>query len=426
MLKWQSTSLTDKQETWTLEALIEKALQQNVQINTMRFDQSLAEKDVEKVNTSYLPYVSATLTGTYTNLPLNAFGTKLNQGAIGAADFAPPSLNSPDGIDNLQTRVEVRQPILNFDVKHMWEAAESKVEATQFQVKRAEENIEYEISKAYQQLQFLYKYQQTLRQTQATTEANLKLTKDNVDAGYLKQVDVFSIEIRVAEVEDQILNTQHNIRNLSDFIYFLIGEEAGDKIISPSDSLSQLIQSGLQDLDIESRSDFNAYQSGIKARESQLKATQNVKLPRLNAFGSYEFNNRIDFEDSADGYLLGVQLSWNAFEGNRNLITEEKQQLEIQKAKLEYQLYVDQNQLKLQAAKRMLTHAQSKIALSDRSIRQGKEKLRILTNRYEEGLEKSTDLLNAETDLAQKQLARLQAILDFNLAATDIQFLTEK
>ncbi|MDX1318061.1 MAG: TolC family protein, partial [Xanthomarina gelatinilytica] len=64
--------------------------------------------------------------------------------------------------------------------------------------------------------------------------------------------------------------------------------------------------------------------------------------------------------------------------------------------------------------------------LTKLALEQSEESLRIRTNRYEEGLEKTTDLLLAETQYAQKQLEYYQTIFEYNYAQAYLQFLTKE
>ena len=81
--------------------------------------------------------------------------------------------------------------------------------------------------------------------------------------------------------------------------------------------------------------------------------------------------------------------------------------------------------MELIRAKRSLRDAKNNLKLSDLSVQQSKEALRIRTNRYKEGLEKTTDLLQAETQYAQKQLEYYTTIFQHNYALAYVQFLTK-
>ena len=85
---------------------------------------------------------------------------------------------------------------------------------------------------------------------------------------------------------------------------------------------------------------------------------------------------------------------------------------------------MSKSQLELNKTKRLLTDAQSKLKLTQLAVEQSEEALRIRTNRFEEGLEKTTDLLIAETQYAQKQLEYYQTIFEYNSTNAYLKFLT--
>ena len=85
---------------------------------------------------------------------------------------------------------------------------------------------------------------------------------------------------------------------------------------------------------------------------------------------------------------------------------------------------MSKSQLELNKTKRLLTDAQRKLNLTQLAVEQSEEALRIRTNRFEEGLEKTTDLLLAETQYAQKQLDYYQTIFEYNSTKAYLKFLT--
>jgi outer membrane protein TolC len=126
----------------------------------------------------------------------------------------------------------------------------------------------------------------------------------------------------------------------------------------------------------------------------------------------------------ANAYLAGVQLSWNIFSGNKtkNIIT--TQTLELNKLKDQLVQQKDQSQVELNKALRDLTDANFEVKQQEKAIEQASEALRILQNRYEQGLANTTDLLMATTQLSQQQLLKAQALLTSNITKAYIQFLT--
>ena len=80
----------------------------------------------------------------------------------------------------------------------------------------------------------------------------------------------------------------------------------------------------------------------------------------------------------------------------------------------------------MQKSKRDLTSNQAKIQLTQTAKEQAEETLRILENRYEQGLEKTSDLLVSQATQLEKQVNYLEAVKDYNLSAIQIEFLTQQ
>ena len=74
----------------------------------------------------------------------------------------------------------------------------------------------------------------------------------------------------------------------------------------------------------------------------------------------------------------------------------------------------------------MLQDAKNNLKLSKLALGQSQESFRIRSNRFKQGLEKTTDLLMAEAQFAKKQLEYYTTIFNHNYALAYVQFLTRK
>ena len=72
-----------------------------------------------------------------------------------------------------------------------------------------------------------------------------------------------------------------------------------------------------------------------------------------------------------------------------------------------------------------MTDAENKIELSESAFNQMKEAYKIKKDRFEQGLEKTNDLLYAETQMLQKELEHLQSVFEYNYTVQYLQFLTK-
>ena len=381
-----------------------------------------AKADFRQTNAVFLPNITASHTAMATTNPLMAFGSKLNQEILTQSDFNPALLNDPSQIENYATKFEIKQPLLNLDGIYQRKAAKSKMKAMSLKTERTQDYLAFEVNKAYMQLQLAYKAVLVLEKALEAANANKKLADNNFKQGYLQRADVLNVEVRVTEVQNQLQKTKSNVQNASNYLSFLMNDE-NDVIYTPNDEL-KIETFRMEDKMVsENRSDIKAMQFALKAHEAMNNADKMAFLPRLNAFGSYELYDDQIFKADANGYLFGAQLSWDIFQGSKRFGKAQKSKAEFEKSKLEYEQYISQSNLELNKAKRAFLDAENKLKLNTLALEQSEESLRIRTNRFEEGLEKTSDLLMAETQFAQKQLEYYQTIFEYNYAQAYLQFL---
>ena len=415
----QEIKLISKQEVMDL-------VQENsATIKISKQDYNLAKADYRQTNAILLPNISISHTGIVTTNPLMAFGSQLNQEILTANDFDPSLLNNPKQIKNFATKIEIQQPIINVDGFFQRKAAKTKMEAVELQTVRTKDYLAFEVEKAYMQLQLAYKAVEVLEKALRAANSNKRLAENSFKQGYLQKADVLAVEVRVTEVQNQLQNAKSNVQNASNYLSFLMNDN-DPVILQPSDSLTVSTLGSKNNGNISSeRADIKAMQIASTARKNMHKAAKMSFLPSINAFGSYELYDDNLFQTSANGYLIGAQLNWNVFEGSKRFGKIQKSKAEYERSKLQYDQYLSQSNLEFNKAKRMLIDAENKLKLTKLALQQSEESLRIRTNRFKQGLEKTSDLLMVETQYSQKQLEYYQTIFEYNYAQAYLNFLTK-
>ena len=404
----------------------QKALEKNLQIQIAHQNYKSAQADFRQSNALFLPSVSASHTAISTTNPLMAFGSKLNQGIVTPSDFDPNLLNNPATTKNFATKIEVLQPLINVDGMYGRQAAKSKMEAFQLQTERTQEYLELEVNKAFMQLQLAYKAVAVLTKANQTADANLKLITNYFNQGILQKTDLLSVQVRLNEIKNQLQYAKTNVQNASDYLAFLLNEDTTNKVYKPLESLDNSIAIETVNTTLSgNRKDIQALDKATQAYEKMVLSNKMSFLPRLNAFGSYELYDTALLGTKAKGYVVGAQLSWSVFDGFKSIGKLEKAQADFQKSTLESQQYKAQSQLELNKTNRQLKDAENKVNLSQLAFQQSQEAYRIRSNRFAQGLEKTTDLLQSETQMAQKELELLQAVFEYDFTKEYLQFLTK-
>ncbi len=407
------------------QEVIAKVKERNHTLKIAKKNTLLAKGDYKQSNAVFLPNISVSHTAMSTTNPLAAFGFKLNQEILVESDFNPAFLNDPRKINDFVTKVEIQQPILNFDGFHQRKAAKAKLDATRLQSERTEDYINLEVQKAYMQLQLAYKTVNVLEKAQITALENKRIATDNLKQGYLQKSDVLAVEVRVTEIDNQLQYAKSNILNASNYLSVLMNDTTYE-LLKPSDSLTVDPSTISLDELSENRKDIKAMQAATSAYQQMYKADKMSFMPRLNAFGTYELHDDDIFKGDAKGYLIGAELKWSIFEGSKRSGKLQKSKAEYEKSKFELEQYKATSKMGLYKAQRDFQDAINNLQLSKLGLEQSSEALRIRTNRFKQGLEKTTDLLMSETQYAQKQLEYYGAIFKHNYALAYVQFLTKK
>jgi outer membrane protein TolC len=422
------SSLGFSQDTLTIskKEIGQKALDKNLQIRIANENFKSAQADFRQSNALFLPSITASHTAISTTNPLMAFGSKLNQEILTASDFNPALLNNPAKTQNFATKIEVLQPLINVDGMYGRQAAKSKMEAFQLQTERTKEYLELEVNKAFMQLQLAYKAVGVLSKANQTADANLKLIENYFKQGILQKTDLLSVQVRVNEIKNQLQYAKSNVQNASDYLAFLLNEDNTNKIYKPLESLDNSIAIEVTNTTLSgNRKDILAMDKASLAYEKMVVSNKMSFLPRLNAFGSYELYDSTLLGTKAKGYLVGAQLSWSVFDGFKSISKLDKAKADFQKSSLENQQYKAQSQLELSKTNRQLKDAENKVNLSKLALEQSQEAYRIRSNRFTQGLEKTTDLLQSETQMAHKELEFLQSVFEYNFTKEYARFLTK-
>lgn len=408
------------------EEVLQKINQQNIQLKIAQKDYEAARADFRQSNALFLPNVNTSHTAMATTNPLMAFGSKLNQERLVATDFNPALLNNPTKINNYATRLEVQQPLVNIDGLFERQAAKSKADAYALQAERSKEYMALEGQKAYMQLQLAYKAAEVLEKANETTEANLKLVQQYYKQGLLQKPDLLAMEVRVNEISNQMQYAKSNVQNASDYLGFIMNVEVKDIRFLPSTLLSDVVNTTTPSISLsDNRKDIVAMEKATDAYLKMFRSSKMKFLPRLYAFGIYELYDTKIFNMGANGYTVGAQLSWNLFDGYKSLAKMEKAKVEYQKSIEEAAQYKAQSNLEWKRTSRQLNDAKNKVELAKLALQQAQEAYRIRQNRFEQGLEKTTELLLSETQVLQKELEHLQAIFEYNFTNQYLQFLTK-
>ena len=408
----------------TVDQAIAEALLNNKSIQVSQTDEKIAEANFRQTNAVFLPQAEISYTAMTTNNPLNVFGFKLQQQSVTDSDFNPALLNNPAVTQNYMTRADVQMPLLNMDLLYMRKAAQAQVKLYHLQSERTREYIVFEVQNAFLQVQLSYEAVRVLEEAFTSAKATYEFTNNRFQKGLLQKSDLLNAKIQLTTVERNLSEAKSNVQNASDYLSVLMGKTPGViYTVGKMPTASVVSSDSVNDVPV-TRADFQAMEKAIEATNYATKSGSMSYLPKLNAFGAYQLHDSEALGFGSNAYLAGVRLSWDIFKGTKTKYSIDSKRLESEKLRQQLDEQKDKSRIELAKNYRQLADTQLAIQQQQTAVEQAEEASRILQNRYQQGLVNTTDVLMADTQLAQQRLNLSQAIFKHHVTIAYITFLT--
>lgn len=411
---------------YTLDSVLQTASRQNYDLASVQAELDAMRADYRKSLSLFLPQLSVSEIYTRTNDPLNVFGLKLKQEIVTQADFNPVTLNQPKAVDNYTTKLEWRQPLLNMDGFFGFRAASSGVKAMEEKSKRTSYYITYQIKIAYYQLLVALQSREVIRKALTAAQTGSEQARNFYDQGLIRRSDVLFAELRLKELEAKQLETENMIDNANNQLKLLMGL-SGDEVIIPTDTLGgPLALEMTTPHDMTKRSDIRAMRYQMSAQRAMQSMAWSKFLPSINGFATYEYNDASLFGRQAKNWMVGAMLRWDIFSGFDQISAIQKSNAQYRQTETGYKKALTQSQYDLNAALRQWKVSTRQVVIAEQAVQQSEENYRVLSDRYHQGLDRTTDLLMAEAALSQARLQLIQARFAWHAAMFTVELLTEQ
>lgn len=410
---------------FSLQDALNIASENNQSIRISEIEQRIASANYHQTDAAFLPKVTMGYSAITTNNPLNAFGFLLQQRSVSSSDFDPSRLNYPGSSQNYSASAEVLMPLFNADLIYARKGAKYQVDMYRYKKQYMQDYIRFEVQNAYTQLQFAYQTRNILISTLNDVKSIFNIVNDFYSQGLVHKSDLLNAQVQVNTIESALSKAESNINNTSDALRFLMNmKQAEEDVTIRTDSLIQLLPTDFMPVFSVMRSDIIAMNKALQASEAMVKSSRMSFIPRINAFVNYQFNDARIFRFQQDSYMAGINLSWDIFNGNRNRSKLRSTILQRDKLKKELDEYTDKSRMEVDKTNRELKDLLIEINKQQSSVDQASEALRILLNRYKEGLVSTTDILASQAQLSQQKLGLAQSVMTYNITRFYQELLT--
>ena len=310
-------------------------------------------------------------------------------------------------------------------INYAIQSAEYLVEAQKLSLENDQSAVAFNIVQAYNNL---FKAKQTLKVLNENLLAAQERDKTFLNLennGVIARNDRLKSNLQTSEIELKLLEAENNDAITTLYMDLLVGLPENTLITIDSNYITPPLESEnihyfLQQAN-ENRKDLlvNDYQQ--KAAQVNVKAAKAENLPQIALTAGYvaaEIPKIMTLYNAAN-IGIGVQYNLsNLWKKNTDLMNAETQ---IKKLNYSQQLISDDIKLEVNRDFQNYLLAKRKIEVLEKSVVQANENFRITQNKYNNGLETMTNLLEADATKIAAQVNLLNAKADAVLAYKKLQ-----
>ena len=393
----------------SVEQLFEQGIAQSLRIGADQLKEEMADLRARTARTLRLPDIEVGLKGGYVGQPV-VFEHGLSD---------PTRPDAPDWSQNYA--IDFTQPLYRGGkIKYAIRQADLQRNIAALQTATDQADLKLELLRQYLDLFSLYKQHQVLARNIAESERRLKDIRQMKREGLITNNDVLRSEMQLTDNNLSLLQTENNIRLVSQQLDILLGLDEG-LLLRPDTTLLDKV------FVLESYDDYvlQAYdadpamrllQQQTELARNSIRLTRADNLPNLSLYASNTLARPVS-RTLADMYNnnwnVGLSLSYSlsSLYQNRHKLREARRNVALQRNAEEQQ----KQDLRIGIRTAYLKHneALQRVEALKLSVRQAEENYRIMRNRYLSQLAILTDLLDADN-------LRLNAELQLTTARTQV------
>jgi outer membrane protein len=378
--------------------------------NKAKIDEATAA--VDEAKEKKLPDFS--VTGSYLYLPVNPDISLKSDSSSKGGGF-PKVSQAMYGIANISLPVYAGGKI-----RYGIESAKYLQQAAKLD---ADDNRQAVILNTINAFSNLYKAQATIGLIKEDlSQSNQRVTDfTNLEKnGLLARNDLMKAELQSSNIELTLLDAENNYKLASVNMDLMLGLPEQTILVPDSSNIKQPGQvktiDEYEQLALQSRKDYAALSIRKKAAELGIKTVKSDYYPNLAVTGGYIAAYIPSFLSITNAVDIGVGVQYNFASLWKTKSKIAQAQARVQELSANQEMLNDNIRLQINQAYQNYLLSQKKIEVYQQAVEQANENYRITKNKYDNSLETTTNLLDADVAQLQAKLNAANATIDLVVA----------
>ena len=394
---------------WTFERAIGHALTNSPDARIAQSRIAAAQAGLQQANAALWPQLQLQSGYTSSDNPVTVFGYALNQRSYSSS----LNFNDVPNADNLNVRGVLSMPLYNGGrTKAGREAARAGSEVARYKAEAVRNTLAFEVARTFHSVLKSREFIRATEEAVHSFENNLIIASNRFNAGTILKTELLDVDVRLSQAREDFVRARNANALAERALRSLLGLESGEFSVADSAPAVSAPATG----GTSARPELAALREQKRAAESDVRRAKSGYLPRVDAFGSLDYDRGWRFDGDGTSYTVGVMAQWSLWDGEltRGKVSQARADLEAaQEEERKLRLAID---FEAEQARLNLNSATERLAVTKKSAAQAAESVELTRARFEQGLAIATQLIDAETALTAVRVRGAEAEADQRIA----------
>ena len=372
---------------------------------------------------------------------------------------------NPFGVDNeFRGGLQLTQTLYSKQAFASVKGAQQFKDVSRFARDRRVQETTNEVVTAFYQALLAQERARVLQKRVERAEETLQEVSTRVKQGVIPKAQRLSAQVERSNARTQQIQARNAADLARDNLKRTIGLSP-ERPVKLEGSLEEQREDGLQQISLETismekavdqalenRPDLKRAQLNVELRDIQKEATRAEFFPRVEAVANFNYSGRVPDDRSRvltqdpnrpnqptpfffakeqrgffsddfwnPSFSVGLQLSWNIFNGFQSASRVQQAEIERQRARLQQERLRRAVKVEVRSAIRNLEDARERIESQETNVRRAELNYDHISSRVDEGVASQVELREASDQLDQSRLNYLQAVYDYLVARSDLE-----
>lgn len=409
----------------TLFDAIQIALARNPDMASAADRVEIADWALARARRDFFPKFGFSADAAASNNPQTAFAFSLSQGQ---ADFTNPNsnINNPGVKDDIHPQINVQHDFYTGGRRLAQKrSAEASLEASRFGLAEMQNQLVSQVAEAYYRLLQAREFVEVRQEAVEQVNRQLEVVGAKVKSGTAMKSDVLTVEVRLAEVEEALINARNQLELSWALLERVMGSHVESRTLPKGvppapwsdriDELEAIVAEAIQN-----RPELGRLANTRAAAEHDIRVARSGRYPTISASSSYDIHTP-DLREGNQSFYVGLGVRLLLVDGGRTRAEVNQAEAKMREIEARHASQVLEIELEVRRAYLELANAQERLRVTTKAVALSQASLADMEVRYRVQKALLTQLIDAQVAMSNARARRASAAADVEVARAVLQ-----